>query len=251
MDITVRNRKRDASTASQVRVKSKVTKVAREDKRKNKPPSQEDGDEELDYEDEINEDNLQTKEKFNFTEGDKVVDFQIHTGQVEDDFQSENEDDKDQTQSSSDESDLEDGELGDKTGSEESEVEEDQPPPRKVIKKSAKRQSLEEKLDQVSASIQMMHQVMVRKGLFDEDVVKSKKKTEKPSKAKSIKKGKHKTTESECQPNNSLSDTTIYQAAVLADNQLNDVENHSIDVDEEVSFKANSKNRASTSSEDD
>ena len=237
------SRKRNVSGASTSTVKSKVCKVNTMDQRKIRRDRSED----QTSEEELDDDDTDVQ-KVNFTEGVNEVDFGVHTD--EEDFENVEDDPE-----SSDEEDLEEGEVGKESEVEsEAEVGESEPegkdthrPKANKGQKKARRESLEAKLDSVTASLNILHQAMKRKGFFDDEQP-----IEKPKKQKGNKKSEKKRGKTELM-GNSVSETTIYQPAILAETN----ENHNLvddksSIDEEITFKMPNEvnNRASTSSEE-
>ena len=226
-EVVTKPRKRSVTPDVRPKVNSKVTKV------QNKVPVQDDtqsSEEELDYED---SDQL---EQVEFTEGTNMINMSV----------SQNHDQTSDNESSSkdEQSELEDGEVNKiASGARSDNNSVDQSPSRKIIQKKQRRQRLQSKLDDVSSTLKIMQQMMVKKGFFDEE--------EQPDQdGKLTEKTKRKPRGGKCDDAtdstqiSSHSDTTIYREAVRPESDTNRVEV----IDREISF--NIKRKESTSSED-
>ena len=200
-----------------------------------------------------------------FDEGDNMVIIAVRD-KAREEFLSGSESDQSSDDDESDEEGEADRSMEDQSGdqsgnnnqsrrtdqqTDESEPEPDPSPmkrPKKKKNKKSKRNSMEATLADLSSTLKVMHGVMVKKGLFDDE-------QDKPVSPASTKRrdrnGELISVEE------SISDTTIYRAAVeMEDANVETTGNKDYDnedrmiIDQEVSFKLNQSNRDSSSSDD-
>ena len=238
----------------------------RDSSKRNKSDTFERDEEELDYFDDQDHEQENKRESVRFEEDNNIVEISLNETQSQ--FMSEDENDRD-----SEFSEREDGELEDESRHQsESEMaasDAEGENPRQTTSsaqrsrrhvnqnKNKERRSLKDQLDQVSSTLQVMQEMMIKKGIFNEFEEQQKgarskggptpKRKASGGKSQSFQDNENKTEASVIESN---SETTIYKEAVLERSTVETI------VDPEISFKVNTEveqegaRRGSSSSEE-